>query len=169
MNISMSIYGSVLEARCWGLDPSTGRKWLDRTGDVIRRHIDEFDLPEDADWEYLGVQIKMDSEVIIMDDDKGIELDRFLLEDIDGQSQVTRCPIPTNQFHLFHCSWQKGGADYRWKNAPEYKRDLLSFNGVGVGLDGGLGVITSIHLGDDEQLAEDVGGREQDWDYWVDC
>ena len=168
MNISMSIYGSVLEARCWGLDPSTGRKWLDRTGDVIRRHLDDFALPEDPDWECTGVQIKMDARVSVMNDDKGVELDRFLLEDIDGQSQVAPCPIPTIQFHLFHTSWQKGGADYRYKNVPEYRRDLLSFSGVGIGTDGGLGVVTSIQLGDDEQYPEDVGGREQDWDYWVD-
>lgn len=168
MNISISILGAVLDAKCFELEPDLGKRWLDRTGDVIARHIDEFDLPDEPDWQISGCQIRTTSTVVVIDTDKGEELDNFTIGDIDEQSNADSCPIPETRYHLFNVKYSKGGAEYIFNDAPEYSRELLYFDGVGVGDGNGLGVITSVKLGNDEQYPDEVYGHQQDWDWWVD-
>ena len=85
MNISVNILGTVLEAQVWSLDRVTGYQWLNRTGDVIRRNIDDLKLPPEPTWEITGSQIRTTNQVIVTDIDTNEEMDSFLIGDIDDQ------------------------------------------------------------------------------------
>ena len=167
MNISMSIYGSVLEAQVWSLDRVTGYQWVGRYGDVIRRNIDDFKLPSEPTWEISGCQIRTTNHVIVTDFDTNEEMDSFLIGDIDDQSNADPSPLIKHQYHLFKVDFMKGGTEYRFKDVLSYSRDLLYFEGIGIGSDTGLGVTTSVRLGFNIQYPMDVYARQVDWDYWV--
>ena len=167
MNISINILGTVLEAQVWSLDRVTGYQWLNRTGDVIRRNIDDLKLPSEPTWEVSGSQIRTTNQVIVTDIDTNEEMDSFLIGDIDDQSNAEPFPLPNHEYYLIKVDFMKGGTEYRFKDVMSYSRDLLHFEGIGIGSESGLGVTTSIRLGFDIQYPMDIYGRQVDWDYWV--
>jgi len=167
MNISINILGTLLEAQVWSLDRVTGYQWLNRTGDVIRRNIDDLKLPPEPTWEITGSQIRTTNQVIVTDIDTNEEMDSFLIGDIDDQSNAEPFPLPKHEYYLIKVDFMKGGTEYRFKDVMSYSRDLLYFEGIGIGSDSGLGVTTSVRLGLDIQYPMDSYGRQVDWDYWV--
>lgn len=168
MNITISIIGSIIESYAWQLDAETGKTWFNRTGDVIRQHIDEIDLPQNPFWQVSGAQIRMNNTVIVENAKTGNQLDRFEVIEIDGQSSAKPYPLPKDEYFLFKTTWKQGFVDYRFAGVERYSRDLLAFDGVGIGNERGLGVTTSIRLDGDEQYPDAVYGRQTDWDWWID-
>jgi len=167
MNITVSILGTVIEAQCWTLDRVNGYQWLNRSGDVIRRNIDQLQLPPEPTWEINGSQIRTTNQVIVTDTNTNEEMDSFLIGDIDDQSNAEPFPLPKHEYYLFKVDFMKGGTTYQFKEVLSYSRDLLYFEGIGIGSENGLGVTTSVRLGFDEQYPDETYGRQIDWDYWV--
>jgi len=167
MNISISIIGSIIESSAWQLDTETGKTWFNRTGDVIRQHIDEIDLLQNPCWQISGAQIRMNNTVIVEDTKTGKQLDRFEVIEIDGQSSAKPYPLSKDEYFLFKTTWKQGFVDYSFEGIDRYSRDLLIFDGVSVGNERGIGVTTGITLINNKQHPDTVFGRDIDWDYWV--
>lgn len=168
MDISISILGSIIESSAWKVNSQIGTAFFYRSGDVIAQKIDEFDLPREPFWQVSGAQIRMNNTVIVENTKTGERLDRFEVIEIDDQSNAEPCPLSKQEYFLFNTVWRQGFVEYRFKDVNNYSRELLYFDGVGIGHERGLGVTTSIKLDGDDQYPDAVYGRQTDWDWWMD-